>query len=55
MCVVLDNGSLKCWGKGATGRLGYGSTDNLGDEAGEMGDALPAVDLGTGKLCAQVS
>ena len=45
-CVLLDNGSLKCFGYGASGELGQGSTDNVGDAPGEMGDALAAVSLG---------
>ena len=28
-------------------QLGNGSTDNRGDDGGEMGDNLPAVDLGS--------
>jgi len=54
-CVLLDNGDLKCFGKGEYGQLGYGNTDSLGDEAGEMGDDLPAVDLGTGRSAVQVA
>ena len=48
VCVILDNASVKCWGKGSNGMLGSGSTDNLGDGANEMGDNLATVDLGTG-------
>ncbi|MEQ8842714.1 MAG: S-layer homology domain-containing protein, partial [Acidimicrobiales bacterium] len=48
-CAVLDNGAVKCWGSNADGRLGIGDTDNRGDDPGEMGDDLPAVDLGTGR------
>ena len=48
-CVILDNASVKCWGRGENGVLGSGSTDNLGDGANEMGDNLPTVDLGTGR------
>ena len=48
-CAVLDDGSLKCWGFGGNGRTGYGNEDTIGDGAGEMGDALPAVDLGIGR------
>ena len=48
-CAILDNGNVKCWGHGANGRLGLGGTDDLGDEPGEMGNALPVVLLGTGR------
>jgi cysteine-rich repeat protein len=49
VCALLDNESVKCWGHGAFGMLGQGNTMNLGDGPGEMGDALPTVNLGTGK------
>jgi hypothetical protein len=45
-CALFDQGKVKCWGDGSTGRLGYGSRDNIGDDPGEMGDDLPFVDLG---------
>ena len=48
-CAVLDNKKLKCWGGGSQGELGYGDAESRGDEAGEMGDNLPYVDLGTGR------
>jgi hypothetical protein len=44
-CALLDDASVKCWGSGNGGGLGVGDTANRGDEPGEMGDALPAVDL----------
>ena len=56
VCAVLDDGSVKCWGNGDWGKLGVGGFwDNRGDEAGEMGDELPAVDLGTGRTAVAVS
>ncbi|CAM9758764.1 unnamed protein product [Ectocarpus fasciculatus] len=47
-CAVLEDGSAKCWGLNELGALGLGDTDARGDGTGEMGDSLPATDLGTG-------
>lgn len=45
-CGRLDDGSLKCWGDGSA--VGQGNNSNaLGDGPGEMGDALPVVELVT--------
>lgn len=45
-CAVLeDRTSVKCWGNGSDGELGNGSTAVIGDQPGEMGDALPVVPL----------
>ncbi len=46
-CVILDNDDLKCWGANSLGELGLGDTNNRGDNSNEMGDLLPAVNLGT--------
>lgn len=54
-CAILDNSMVKCWGRNSSGALGYGDTDSRGDEPGEMGDALPYVDLGTGRTALQIS
>jgi alpha-tubulin suppressor-like RCC1 family protein len=43
-CAVLVGGSVRCWGLGASGRLGYGETDNVGDD--ETPEAVEQVDLG---------
>ncbi len=48
-CAVLDNASVKCFGEGDNGRLGYGATTDIGRTTASMGDGLPAVDLGMGR------
>ena len=48
-CVKFKSGRLKCWGMNRFGLLGLGDSDHRGDEAGEMGDALPYVNLGSGR------
>ena len=47
ICAILDNERLKCWGDSTNGKLGYGNLNHIGDQAGEMGDALAYVDLGS--------
>lgn len=45
-CALLNNGTLKCWGNGGEGQLGYGGSQTRGDQNNEMGDNLATVDLG---------
>jgi hypothetical protein len=54
-CAILDDDTLKCWGVNSYSQLGYGDTNNRGDAAGEMGDALLAINLGTGRTAKVVS
>ena len=54
MCAVLDNGGVKCWGLGSRGVLG-GPNGFVGNMPGQMGDALPEVDLGTNRTAVQVA
>ncbi len=54
-CALLDNRSVKCWGDNVFGQLGLGDTDARGDELNEMGDSLPAIDLGNGRTATQLA
>jgi len=43
-CALLDNASVKCWGRNDVGQLGIGNTTQMGDGSGEMA-VLPSIDL----------
>ena len=60
-CALLDDASVRCWGYGAEGRLGYGNTENVGDNespgsAGPVflgaGRTAKAISAGSGHTCA---
>jgi alpha-tubulin suppressor-like RCC1 family protein len=54
-CALLQNGTVKCWGRNDFGQLGLGDIVQRGDNAGEMGASLPAVDLGSGRTATAIS
>jgi alpha-tubulin suppressor-like RCC1 family protein len=57
-CAILDNDTVRCWGFGDNGQLGFGDLEGVcgidgdlfqylcGNAEGEMGDNLPALDFG---------
>lgn len=54
-CAILDNDTVKCWGSNAYGQLGLGDNTDRGDNSGEMGDSLPAVNLGTNRTAKAIA
>jgi len=54
-CAKLDNGKVKCWGANSAGQLGLGDQADRGTAGAQMGDNLPAVELGTGRTVTSVS
>ncbi len=42
-CALLQDGAVQCWGRGAEGQLGLGTTDNVGDD--EAADSAGVVDI----------
>ena len=58
-CAVLASGSVRCWGWGEAGQLGYGNTENIGDDetpasAGDVdvGGTVVQIAGGTYHTCA---
>merc|ERR1719295_605654 len=44
-CILSTNDELKCFGANWSGQLGYGDTEDRGDDINEMGDYLEIVQL----------
>src|SRR4249919_3193349 len=52
-CALLDDGAVRCWGANTAGQLGYGNTNDIGDDE-TPGSAGP-VDLGAGRKAVAIS
>ena len=47
-CAVLDDNSMRCWGRNLAGQLGLGDLVSRGDQVNETGNGTVPVDLGAG-------
>jgi cysteine-rich repeat protein len=61
-CALLTNGNVRCWGLGLAGRLGYGNTNNIGDDetpasAGNVnvGGTVVQITAGESHTCARLN
>jgi alpha-tubulin suppressor-like RCC1 family protein len=45
-CALLEDNTIRCWGSGASGRLGYGNINIVGDD--ETPASLGSIDVGGG-------
>jgi alpha-tubulin suppressor-like RCC1 family protein len=52
-CALLDTGAVRCWGDGFYGQLGYGNTDDIGDN--ETPGSVGPVFLGVGRRAVAIS
>ncbi|MFP5363589.1 MAG: hypothetical protein ACLGI5_12770 [Thermoleophilia bacterium] len=52
-CALLDDDTVRCWGFGGNGRLGYASTESIGDD--ESPAATGPIDIGAGRTAAAIA
>ncbi|MGH2919805.1 MAG: RCC1 domain-containing protein, partial [Solirubrobacteraceae bacterium] len=53
-CARLDNGTVRCWGFGGNGQLGYANTSRIGDNE-TPGSLADPVNLGLGRTATAIS
>ncbi len=58
-CALLEGGKVRCWGEGGAGQLGYGNTNNIGDNEApasvgpvKLGRRAVAISAGDSHTCA---
>ncbi len=53
-CAIVTTGQVKCWGRNQFGQLGLEDTVNRNTQP-QMGDALPFVNLGSGRTAKEIA
>jgi len=54
-CVILDDGTVKCWGRNNYGQLGLGDKMNRGSVTGQTVASLPTVNLGPSRTAKAIA
>jgi cysteine-rich repeat protein len=61
-CILMADMAVRCWGEGSSGKLGYGNTENIGDDEFPinipdvaLGGAALEVDAGGSHTCARLN
>jgi hypothetical protein len=52
-CVLLNSNRVRCWGYGGSGNLGYGATDDIGDN--ELPTVVGTVNIGSGRTARAIA
>jgi alpha-tubulin suppressor-like RCC1 family protein len=52
-CAILDQGQVRCWGTSYEGALGYGNTNEIGDN--ETPGSVAPVNLGAGRTAVAIT
>jgi alpha-tubulin suppressor-like RCC1 family protein len=62
MCILMSNMTVRCWGRGDFGELGYGNTENIGDDEFPtditdvvLGGPALEIDAGGSYTCARLA